>query len=350
MQRLLLPLLEDCVPGYGEEHLQVMAVLEILRVESFVGGPHGGRGRPDANRQAILRAFVAKAVLGIATTSALLRRLKSDDALCRICGFAHRWKVPSESTLSRAFASFALCGIADAVHQALVKSVSADTFAINVSRDSTAIKARERCPDKPKAPKEPKKKPGPKKGQARHLVVPTRQERQLNQTWQESVMELPKGCDRGAKKNSKGITEFWVGYKLHVDVADDGFPLSAVTTSASVHDSQVAIPLMKITSERCECCYNLMDKAYMGESIVLAAQRLGIVAIVPARDTPSMPAVPLSPEKLQRFKARTCVERFFSALKDNYGANLLRVRGHPKVHFHLMMGVLAYAALTVLRC
>ena len=37
--------------------------------------------------------------------------------------------------------------------------------------------------------------------------------------------------------------------------------------SASVHDSQVAIPLMKMTSDRVESLYELMDSAYDAELI-----------------------------------------------------------------------------------
>jgi hypothetical protein len=35
---------------------------------------------------------------------------------------------------------------------------------------------------------------------------------------------------------------FWKGYKLHLDISDTGFPLTAVVTGANVHDSQPAIP------------------------------------------------------------------------------------------------------------
>jgi K+-transporting ATPase c subunit len=35
-----------------------------------------------------------------------------------------------------------------------------------------------------------------------------------------------------------------------LDVNDDGLPISVVTTSASLHDSQVAIPLAKLTAQR----------------------------------------------------------------------------------------------------
>jgi len=39
----------------------------------------------------------------------------------------------------------------------------------------------------------------------------------------------------------------WRGYKLHLDCVDGDIPVSAIVTSASVHDSQVAIPLSQMS-------------------------------------------------------------------------------------------------------
>ena len=36
--------------------------------------------------------------------------------------------------------------------------------------------------------------------------------------------DLPTGCDVGTKKDSKGYKDTWVGYKLHIDVADGQIP------------------------------------------------------------------------------------------------------------------------------
>ena len=38
--------------------------------------------------------------------------------------------------------------------------------------------------------------------------------------------DLPTACDVGTKKNSKGYKDTWVGYKLHIDVADGQIPIS----------------------------------------------------------------------------------------------------------------------------
>ena len=74
--------------------------------------------------------------------------------------------------------------------------------------------------------------------------------------------ELPAVCDVGVKKNSKGYKVKWTGYKLHADVNDCGLPVSVAMIFASLHDSQVAIPLMKMTSSRVPYCYDLIDAAY----------------------------------------------------------------------------------------
>ena len=38
--------------------------------------------------------------------------------------------------------------------------------------------------------------------------------------------DLPTDCDVGTKKDSKGYKDTWVGYKLHLDVADGQIPIS----------------------------------------------------------------------------------------------------------------------------
>lgn len=68
-------------------------------------------------------AFVAKAVLGISTTTGLIERLVIDRALKRICGFSMWKQLPGKSAFSRAFAKFAGSGLAERTHAALVKGM-----------------------------------------------------------------------------------------------------------------------------------------------------------------------------------------------------------------------------------
>ena len=94
----------------------------------------------------------------------------------------------------------------------------------------------------------------------------------------EMVEELPKACDVGVKKNAKGVRQTWVGYKLHIDAADGGVPVSCLLTSASLHDSQAAIPLASLTAERVDNLYDLMDAAYDADEIRTYSRELGHTA------------------------------------------------------------------------
>ena len=71
------------------------------------------------------------------------------------------------------------------------------------------------------------------------------------------------------------------------DKADCGVSVSALVTSASVHDSQAAIPLAKMTAGRVTGCYDLMDAAYDAKKVREASKGLGHVPIIdvnPRRD------------------------------------------------------------------
>lgn len=148
------------------------------------------------------------------------------------------------------------------------------------------------------------------------------------------------GCDWGGKRNSKGKTEYWYGYKLHLSLADGGVPLAAVLSSASPHNSQVAIPLMQMSSERAKVLYDLADSAYDALEIKEFSAGLGWVPIIDPNKRRGE-AVELTPAKKVRYRERSTVERGNSDLKDNYGARHVRVKGHDKVFTHLMFGVIA---------
>ena len=49
----------------------------------------------------------------------------------------------------------------------------------------------------------------------------------------------------------------------------------------------------------------------------------------------------MSPAEALRYNERSSAERVNSNLKDNYGGNNVRVRGHAKVMAHLMFGIIA---------
>lgn len=351
VQRSLFPHLQECLPALSAKQRDLALVLEALRIEEYVPPRWMQRlGRRPRDRKALARAFVAKALYNEPTTVLFMERLISDESLRRICGWQNRCEIPSESTFSRAFTEFAQTSLTDKVHEACVREYLGDDLLWHISRDSTEIDAREKPLAKPAKPSEPKRKRGrPKRGEERPKPGPTRIERQLSQGYSQAIAELPVACDVGTKIDSKGSRRHWVGYKLHVDVGDGGIPLSAITTSASVHDSQVAIPLTKMTAQRVESLYELMDSAYDARAIEQVCVELGHVPIIkPHAGRRKSKIVPLEPDRARRYNNRTSVERFYSRLKDEFGGRMVRVRGKPKVHAHLMFGVLVIFGLSLL--
>ena len=145
--------------------------------------------------------------------------------------------------------------------------------------------------------------------------------------------------------------------KLHIDTADCGVPLSAILTSASLHDSQVAIPLAMMTARGVTNLYDLMDAAWDAREIHRMSERLGHVPNIdvnPRRDED------LKEERARRsaghvdpgsvwFRIRGAVERTNARLKDEFGGRHVRVRGHGKVACHLMFGILALTADQLIR-
>ncbi len=192
----------------------------------------------------------------MATARILLDRLESDPTIRRLCGWERREDVPSESTFSRAFDEFAQSRLPERVHQALIKQYLGKQIVGHISRDSTAITAREKPEKRPATvTKKPKKRGRPKKGEARPKGQ-TRLERQAaGMPLSNMLTELPKACNVGTKRNSKGYKRNWIGYKLHIDAADGGIPVSCLLTSASLHDSQAAIPLAEISHGRVTSLY-----------------------------------------------------------------------------------------------
>jgi len=288
----------------------------------------------------------------------LLDRLESDNRLRRICGWETRREIPDESTFSRVFGEFAESRLPEIVHASLVKRDDEDPLVGHISRDSTEIEAREKpVPKSEPSGEKPKGKKGrPKKGET-VLATLTRLEKQPQMTLPQMLDDLPKACDVGAKRNSKGHLETWVGYKLHLDTADGGIPISCILTSASLHDSQVAIPLTVMTEQRVTHLYELMDSAYDSRIIKEYSVLHGHVPIIDvntrnnvklrdeleaegkARKTIRMPL----PEDV-RYNVRTTSERANGRLKDEFGGRMVRVRGHAKIMCHLMFGVLALTA------
>ncbi len=355
----LFPALAEEVGPLPGTHRRFVAAPDLVGVEGFVGAPGGGPGRPPEDRRALARAFLAKAVWDLPTTRHLIDRLEADPSLRRLCGWSRLGAIPSEATFSRAFAEFSASRLAERMHEALVVDAPGETLVGHVSRDATAIEGREVA--KPKKVKKPKRG-RPRKGEERPKT-PSRLKRQAGGMSLDAMLaDIPKVCDRGTKKNARGIRETWRGYKLHIDTADCGVPLGAILTSASLHDSQVAIPLATMTADRVANLHDLMDSACDATEIHTVSERFGHVPIIatnPRRDKAlkddlnrearAQRAAGHPDARTLRYRIRPVVERTNARLKDAFGARHVRVRGPTKVTCHLMSGLLALTADRIIR-
>lgn len=343
IQQVLFPALEkELAAPLGPKGELFVAVVELSRPERFTERfEWGGTGCPRKWRQPVLLAFLAKAVWNMPTTRALLDRLAHDPTLRRLCGWERAGDIPSESTFSRAFAEFARCALPQAIHEAMIQSQLGEKLVGHISRDSMAIDGREKGAAKAPAVKNESK--------GRAAAAPKRLELQGGRSLAQNLAELPCSCDSGAKRNSKGVRQYWRGYKLHIDAADGEIPVSAIVTSASLHDTQAAIPLAQMTAQRVENLYDLMDKGYNAAAIADYSKGLGHVPIIEPCARAGKSAPEMEPARRQRFRERTTVERVNSDIKDNHGGRTVRVRGGFKVAAHLMLGVLVVAAKGLVR-
>ncbi|MBI2778891.1 MAG: hypothetical protein HYX62_03785 [Gammaproteobacteria bacterium] len=64
---------------------QLLRIWEMIEIERFVPSWRGLIGRPPRERAALARALVAKTVLGLPTTAALVDRLAVDTTLRQLC-------------------------------------------------------------------------------------------------------------------------------------------------------------------------------------------------------------------------------------------------------------------------
>lgn len=346
-QHCLFPFVEQELGTLSEKMRLLASAFTLLKLDGVSAARGGGRGRPPCDRVVLLRAFLAKSALNLPTTRDLLDRLQADLQLRRLCGWEGALAIPSESVFSRAFAEFAASGIFQQIQQKLVAQLYEGRMVGHVLRDSTAIQAREKPARKTKQAKPKRKRGRPRKGEP--PAPKSRLERQPHMPLSEMLEELPKACDRGVKIGSNGLKQRWIGYKFHWDVSDSEIPLSCVLTSASTHDSQVAIPLATMTAKRVTAFYELMDAGYHSPHIQSYCEAMGHVALIPDVARQNKPAVPMEPARRERYKLRSAIERLNSRLKDEFGGRHVRVRGHQKVLAHLMLGVLMLAVDQVLR-
>jgi len=347
IQHYLFPELEEVLGELTAKHKEFIRAIELIDIKRYaISFAWKGVGCKPHDRESIIKSFLAKPIFEFVKTRNLLDNLQNSPILRRLCGWESRNSIPSESTFSRAFNAFSQTDLGDKVHEALIKEHHADKIVGHASKDSTSVASREKACRKNSHGKKIKKKRGrPAKG----TIVekkPRRLELQDKRTLNENLSDLPQCCNWGTKKNSDGKTYTWKGYKAHLDVSDAGVPLSAIVTSASVHDSQVAVPLMQMTKERVINFYDVMDSAYDAPEIHEFSKGLGHVPLIdnnPRRGE----KIEFEPAKKIRYNERTSAERANSELKDNYGLENIFVKGYKKAKLHIMFSVVVLTCKTL---
>jgi len=352
IQTQLFPILEKELDPLSEKEREFVQVVSLLDLPSHMKEFRWrGFGRKKKSRINMAKAFVAKSIYRFETTDILIEYLRNSKNIRRLCGWELVSQIPSNATFSRAFTEFATHSLPQKIHEAMVIKHCGQKLAGHISRDATAIEAREKpvkAETSDAVPKPKGKRGRPRKGEVLPPKPPKRVELQATRGLEENLKDLPNHCNVGTKKNSKGYKETWIGYKLHLDCIDGDIPISAILSSASLHDSQVAIPLAQMSSKRVTNLYDLMDAAYDSPEIHSFSKSLGHMPIIdnnPRRGEKIL----MAPATKSRFAQRTSAERINSNLKDNYGGRTIRVKGASKVMAHLMFGIISITAMQVFR-
>lgn len=105
---------------------------------------------------------------------------------------------------------------------------------------------------------------------------------------------------------------------------------------------------MRTAGGRAKIIYDLMDGAYEASSIRKASADLGHVPIIDPKPRNGSLTWFL-PAECERYKERTVAERGNSRLKDEFGARRVRVKGHAKVHMHILFGLITLFADQLLK-
>lgn len=362
VQKELFPILENELPDpLLDAHRKVAQTLEVIQIERFITShiPFC-KGRPPHSRSYIARAFIAKHVLNICSTRHLIHMLIVDKNLRYICGWQPGERIPSESTFSRFFSEISETNILEKVHEVVLKDLFEEELVLHCGRDSFPVSVREREDREQVKKAKNARKRYPQRDEKGRKLTAVEHQALLSTNLQEMIMHLPKQCDIGKKTDPQGISKCWRGYKLHMDIADGRFPLSCILTSASTHDSQVAIPLSTISSSRATVLYELMDSAYDVNAIrgyVVDAGRVPLIKkhkrrgqrkeLIEKNET-AHHVLNWRPTDEVRLQHRMCNERLFARLSNSFVASHIWVRKHSKVMCHVMFGVLSLLASEIL--
>lgn len=247
------------------------------------------RGRPEElNTAAMIYALLIAKIERIPSVKDLIRRLKASVEFRITCRFRGSDAIPSAASFSRLFSKLADSGLIWALQDKHVQLAAAEGFMDpdTVCFDATHVEAdeqskrkkREDCANPqteapPELPLEievqPEQIPVDNPSKAFKRGRPSREEQERRQaereaweaeqplferklehmlpySYEELAPLIPKHPTSSSKNGTNGKKMWWHGYKLHV-MADckSQYILTALFSSAHVHDGRMAIPLLK---------------------------------------------------------------------------------------------------------
>ena len=276
-----------------------------------------------------------------------------------LCGWKYKSDIPSECKFSRVFKELSDLQIAQKTHEKFVEEYLSDTIFMYNATDATMIPLREK-PVKVEKEEKVKNKVGrPKKGEKREPIKPKILELQKDMETVENMLSLVStDCGVGIKQNAKGNKETTIGGKLHISAVDGDIPIVAFYSGANVHDSSVALPLIKETSKRVPYFYDLLDAGYYSKIIEEFSEKLNhrpIIDVNPGNSKVLKEQIILQKEEKEKFELfnlpqssdihhynqRSMVERVNKYLKDDFGCNTIYYQGATKVASVLAFGILS---------
>lgn len=287
-------------------------------------------GRPGYALIDLLGVSMVKAVFNFRCMCDTLDFIESNINIKTILGLI---KVPSNATISKRMKELDKALSIERVLAEVNQIFHKDRLTFNLSIDSTIIEARE-TPVKSEEKKEKQKRGRKKKGSEEEALYKEQQAETLkeheleeNGNVNDYLQTLNNKCSVTGKMNSKGHMDWRIGYKVHIATDDYGIPVAFAVTGANVHDSKVAIPLLRLANDNCTYLYALMDGGYSSKRIEDFTYSLGKIPVIDFKADRNSIKRELAPIKRIRYKARTTVERTNSELKANFLPNTLYARG-----------------------
>ena len=359
IENTLFPAIKETlrIEELSRKESKLIRILDFAEIEKNITAVSITSTKKD--REETARAFVAKSVYNFQTTRDLIDRLHIDRTLRIICGWRYKSDIPSEATFSRAFGELSDLEVAQKTQEKFVSEYLSEKIFFYNATDATKIPLRQKPVKVEKEKSKPKKRGRPQKGETREPIKPSILQKQKEmKTVEEMLACISTECGVGVKQNAKGNREVWIGGKLHISAVDGDIPIAAFYSGANIHDSSVALPLMRETSKRVNYLYDLQDAGYDADIIREYSSKLRhrpIIDINPKNSKVLKEKIALIKHEKEIFEAlgqhlnfdtehcnqRSMVERVNKYLKDDFGCDKIYYQGAKKVASVLVFGILS---------